>query len=746
MPQLLLELLSEEIPARMQTRAAEDLAKLVGQGLKDEGLSFGLVHAFATPRRLTLVIEDLPEQSPAVNDERKGPRVGAPDKAIEGFLRGAGLDSIDQAEVVSDPKKGDFYVARISKPGRPTPEIVAEVVPAVAQKFPWPKSMRWGASDFTWVRPLQSVLCLFDGKIVPFTIAGLESGNTTTGHRFHGRETFTVKGFEDYGLKLKDAKVLLPASERAAMIAEQAAEIAQAANLELVEDPGLRDENAGLAEWPTVLIGTFDEAFLAVPPECLTTSMKAHQKCFSLRDPNSGKLANRFLLVSNLIAADDGATIVAGNEKVINARLSDAKFFWEKDLATKLEPMRQQLANITFHAKLGTQADRVERITELARQIAGSVDAEPDLAGRAAQLCKADLVSEMVGEFPELQGLMGRYYAEAEKIDPKVARALEEHYKPKGASDDVPTEPVSIAVALADKLDMLVGFWAIDEKPTGSGDPYQLRRAALGVIRTCIENDLRVSLSSKIRALVEAHASAASSWKTMVARQGQALDLARGAAAAAGKNLPSPVGTEPSRDEHLERARQAAGQRFASFVWDDSKADDLLAFFADRLKVYLRDKGQRHDLIDAVFALEGQDDLALIVKRVEALSDFLETDDGANLLAGTKRAANILKAEEKKDGQVFDGTPDGALLTEPAERALEAAIAKVKFDTRAAINVENFEGAMHALSELRAPVDAFFDHVTVNADDPKLRVNRLKLLSEIRAATLTVADFSKVAG
>ncbi|MEM9030273.1 MAG: glycine--tRNA ligase subunit beta [Pseudomonadota bacterium] len=694
MPNLLIELLSEEIPARMQSRATEDLARHVSDGLKDQGLTLGETHAFATPRRLALHIADIPAKSPSVNEERKGPRVGAPDKAIVGFLRGAGLASIDDAEIVSDPKKGDFYVARISKPGRPTPEIVAEILPAVCARFSWPTSMRWGSGDFTWVRPLQSVLCLFDEQVVPVSVAGLEAGRTTLGHRFHGKSAITVQDFEDYGRKLKDAKVLLPASERVAMITEQAQALAEDAGLDLVEDRALLNENAGLTEWPTVMIGTFDEAFLAVPAECLITAMKTHQKCFSLRDPGTGELANRFLLVSNLVAADGGETIVSGNEKVINARLSDAKFFWEKDLATKLEPMRQALDHITFHAKLGSQADRVDRVTELARLIAGAVDAEPDLAGRAAQLCKADLVSEMVGEFPELQGLMGRYYAESEKMNPKVARAIEEHYKPKGAGDTVPTEPVAIAVALADKLDMLVGFWAIGEKPTGSGDPYQLRRAALGVIRICIENDLRVGLFRKFEA-----AQAALEKSGLV---GQAADV--------------------------------------------EAVDDLLAFFADRLKVYLRDQGARHDLIDAIFSLGGQDDIALIVKRVDALSDFLETDDGAVLLAGVKRAANILAIEEKKDKRTYEGAPDGKLLVEPAERALEAAIAKVKFDTQAAINVENFEGAMRALSDLRAPVDAFFDHVTVNADDPKLRENRLKLLSEIRAATLTVADFSKVAG
>ena len=697
MPQLLLELLSEEIPARMQSRAAQDLLRLISNGLKAGGLEIGKGQAFATPRRLTIVIEDVPPISPAVAEERKGPRVGAPEKAVQGFLRGAGLSSIDHAEVVSDPKKGDFYVARIDKPGRPASEIIAEVIPETAAKFPWPKSMRWGSGDFQWVRPLHSVLCLYNGDVVPFEIAGLSSGNATRGHRFHGHDRFAVEDFEDYGRKLQAAKVLLPASERAEMIAEDARQLAQDAGLELVEDKALLNENAGLTEWPVTLMGAFDEAFLEVPAECLITSMKSHQKCFSLRDPKTGQLANRFILVSNLIPTDDGLQITAGNEKVIRARLSDAKFFWDLDLKRPLDEMASDLEGITFHTALGTQKDRVERIAELAYQIAGAVDADPESARRAAQLCKADLVSEMVGEFPELQGLMGRYYAEKGGIKPDIARAIELHYKPKGPSDTVPLEDegdqTALAVALADKLDTLVGFWAIDEKPTGSGDPYQLRRAALGAIRIVLENDLRLSLSRKIARSID-----------LFTQQGT---------------------LEPESTEI---------------------ADDLLSFFADRLKVHLRDEGKRHDLIDAVFALPGQDDIALIVKRVEALTDFLDTDDGTNLLAGVKRATSILTIEEKKDERDYDGEPEGPLFSEPAERALAAAIAKVKFDTEAAINVENFEGAMRALAELRAPVDKFFDDVTVNAPDPALRENRLKLLSEIRAATHAVADFSKIAG
>ncbi|MFV0294751.1 MAG: glycine--tRNA ligase subunit beta, partial [Hyphomicrobiaceae bacterium] len=563
-PELLIELFSEEIPARMQEKAAEDLKRLVTGGLAARGLTGGKAMAFATPRRLSLVVENVPAMSPAISEERKGPRVGAPEKALEGFLKSAGLASIDQAAVVEDAKRGNYYVARIEKPGQPAGVIIADVLSEALAKFPWPKSQRWGDGTFQWVRPLHSIICLHAGEVVHVEVGGIASGNTTRGHRFHGDKPFAVSSFEDYGTRLAAAKVLLPASERAEMIREQAEALAAKAGLELVEDEALLAENAGLTEWPTVLMGTFDEEFLEVPGECLTTSMKNHQKCFSLRDPKTDKLANRFLLVSNLQAADGGSEIIKGNEKVIRARLSDARFFWTQDLRRKLEPMRQELASITFHEKLGTQAERVDRITELARQIAGSVDAEPDLAGRAAQLCKADLVSGMVGEFPELQGLMGRYYALAENMNPRIAAALEEHYKPRGAADDVPDAPVSIAVALADKLDTLVGFWAIGEKPTGSGDPYQLRRAALGVIRIVLDNDLRVPLQP----LISAHARRIG----LAMLQGAREEL------------------DAKEIEKLERA-----------------TTDLISFFADRLKVHLRDQGARHDLIDAVFALGGQD-------------------------------------------------------------------------------------------------------------------------------------------
>ncbi len=741
MAELLLEFLCEEIPARMQTRAGNDLARLVVSGLKEHGLEVDGVMNYTTPRRLVLHIKDVPEQAPKVETERKGPRVGAPEKALAGFMKAAGISSIEDAQVVSDTKKGDFYVVKTVKPARPAAKIIAEVVTKVCADFPWPKSMHWGEGTFQWVRPLRSILCILDGKVVPFEIAGIASGNKTCGHRFHGGSTFVVKDFEQYGKSLKTKKVLLPASERMAMILEEASELAVGEKLELVADEGLLGENAGLVEWPVVLMGTFDKEFLDVPAECLTTSMKLHQKCFSLVDPSTGKLTNRFILVSNLIASDGGKVIVAGNEKVIRARLADAKFFWQQDLKHPLDEMVLGLSEVTFHDKLGTQKERVERIAELAHEIAGCVDADEDDARRAAQLCKADLNSQMVGEFPELQGLMGRYYAQAAGAKPEIARALELHYKPKGPTDTVPMsedgDQVAIAVALADKLDTLSGFWAIDEKPTGSGDPYQLRRAALGVIRILIENDLRLSLSPTIsRHMGQVRASSLENQRRVKGSRQSGL---------------SPVAVVPETPVNPKGAESSGVDlggveiKSTSVVLQE-KTDDLLAFFADRLKVYLRDQGKRYDLIDAVFALPGQDDLALVVKRVEALSGFLGTEDGENLLAGAKRAANILRIEEKKDKTTYSGEPLGALLVEPAERSLAAAIAKVKFDTKAAIDVENFDGAMRALSELRAPVDAFFEHVTVNTDDSSLRVNRLKLLAQIRDATFTVADFSKISG
>ena len=681
MPDLLLELFSEEIPARMQGKAADDLKRLVTDALVKAGLTYEGARAFATPRRLALNLTGLPARQADMKDERKGPRVGAPQQALDGFLKSAGLASIDEAQIVSDPKKGDFYVAVIEKQGAASEKVIAAILPEVIDKFPWPKSMRWGAGSMRWVRPLQSILCVFgpeteETATVPFSVDGLASGNLTHGHRFMAPDAITVRRFDDYAEKIEKAHVVLDAARRADIILHDARDLALAAGLELVEDEALLAETAGLVEWPVVLMGSFDEDFLDVPAEVLITSMKNHQKCFSLRDPRTGKLANRFLLVSNLIAEDGGRAIVAGNERVIAARLSDARFFWQTDLKTKLEDRVEKLKEITFHEKLGTQFERVERLQRLAREIAPLVGADPAMAARAALLAKADLVTEMVGEFPELQGLMGRYYALEQGEPAAVAAAIEDHYKPQGPSDAVPSDPVTIAVALADKIDTLTGFWAIDEKPTGSKDPYALRRAALGVIRIILSNELRIALCA------------------------------------------APLKIEA----------------------------DLLAFFADRLKVHLRDAGARHDLIDAVFSLGNQDDLLMIVRRVEALARFLDTDNGANLLAGVKRGTNILRIEEKKDGRAFDGDPDHVLLAEQGEKELVNVLDAVVHHVEDHVGKEDFEGAMAALAELRPAVDVFFDNVTVNAEDGRLRENRLKLLNRLREATLKVADFSKIEG
>jgi glycyl-tRNA synthetase beta chain len=685
MAELLLELFSEEIPARMQTRAREDLARLLGAKLGEAGLEFKNVKTFATPRRLTAVVEGLPSRSPDVREEKKGPRVDAPEAAIKGFLKSAGLASVDRAEK-RDDKKGAYYVALIERKGRPTADVVAEIVPEIVKTFPWPKSMRWGSGRLRWVRPLHSVLCLLDGKLVPFAVDGIKSGKETRGHRFLAPKPFSVKSFTDYKKKLREAQVILDGEERAARILKDVRALAAKQGLTLVEDEALLAENAGLTEWPVVLMGDFDKDFLSVPPEVLSTAMKAHQKCFSLRDKH-GKLANRFILVANLKAKDGGKAIVAGNQRVIAARLSDAKFFFDQDRKVKFDEGRvPRLKEITFHEKLGSQYERVQRVWKLAREIAPLVGADPDLAERAAILAKADLVSLMVGEFPELQGVIGRYYALDQGEDPSVANAIAAHYKPLGPSDEVPREPVAIAVALADKLDMLVGFWAIDEKPTGSKDPYALRRAALGVIRIVLENGVRLPLVKQVRAQTS--------------------------------------GDAKKKDE---------------------VAQSLLAFFADRLKVHLREQGARHDLVDAVFALGG-DDLLMIVKRVEALGKFLDTEDGEHLLTGTKRAINILRIEEKKDSTTYDQPPDPDLLKRPEEKALAKAVDQVEKEAAAAVAREDFAAAMAAMAKLRAPVDAFFDFVTVNTQEADLRANRLRLLNRIRATTLTVADFSKIEG
>ena len=693
MAELLLELFSEEIPARMQGRAKEDLARLLGNGLAAAGLEFTSIRTFATPRRLTAVVEGLPPRSPDIREERKGPRLDAPEAAIKGFLKAAALPSIDKAEK-RDDKKGAYYVAIIERPGRATSDVIAAIVPEIVRSFPWPKSMRWGSGKLRWVRPLHSILCLLDGKVVDFEIDGIRSGKETRGHRFMAPEPFSVKSFADYAKKLREAKVILDGEERARIIAEEARSQAARHGLALVEDEGLLAENAGLTEWPVALMGSFDESFLAVPPEVLSTAMKAHQKCFSIR--NGENLANRFVLVANLKAEDKGHAIIAGNERVIAARLADAKFFFDHDRKVLLPDRVPKLKEIVFHEKLGTQYERVQRVYKLAREIAPLVGADPDLAERAAILAKADLVSDMVGEFPELQGVMGRYYALEQEENPVVADAIAAHYKPVGPSDDVPREPVAIAVALADKLDTLVGFWAIDEKPTGSKDPYALRRAALGVIRIILENGLRLHLMDALEFQVD---------KTVKKRN------------------------------NVKWAHRQVEQTNV----------DLLDFFADRLKVYLRDRGARHDLVDAVFALGG-DDLLMIVRRVEALGRFLDTEDGEHLLIGTKRAINILRIEEKKDARVYDEAPDAKLFKRPEEKALAKAVDEVETAAAAAVAREDFEGAMAAMAKLRTPVDAFFDHVTVNAPEPDLRANRLRLLNRIRATTLAVADVSKIEG
>ena len=670
MPDLLLELFSEEIPARMQAAAARDLERLMVGALSDRGLLFEAAKAFAGPRRLTLAITGLPVKQSDVREELKGPKLDAPPAAIEGFLKKTGL-SKDQLTVQSTPK-GDVYMAVIEREGRDTAAVLAEIIPEVMGKLPWPKSMRWKPGVATrWVRPLHSILAGFDGEVVPFSFAGVSSGLHTHGHRFLSEGRIEARRFDDYERKLRAAHVILEADERAAVIFEGVKQAAFVHGLEMIPDEGLLAEVSGLAEWPVILVGAIEDQFMDVPAEILQTSMRTHQKYFSLRDPTTGKMANRFALVANMIARDGGREIVAGNERVLRARLSDAKFFWDEDRKRTLESRVDDLKGIVFHAKLGTQHKRVQRIVKLAGEIAGKIGADVKKAERAALLAKADLTTGVVGEFPELQGVMGRYYALHDKEDAVVADAIRDHYRPVGPSDAVPTDEIAIAVALADKLDTLIEFFRIGEKPTGSGDPFALRRAALGVIRILLENKVRFKLNI---------------------------------------------------------------------------ADDLLSFFADRLKVALKEKGTRHDLIDAVFSLGGEDDLVRLVARVEALQAFLKTDDGANLLAGYKRAANILKVEEKKDNRSYLGQVDAAKLAEPAEKTLHAALAKAIGAIGPALDQEDFAGAMLQMASLRGPVDGFFEAVKVNADDPALRENRLNLLAALRAALHRAADFSRIEG
>ena len=723
MSELLFEIFCEEIPARMQPRAEADLEKLLGEKLKAAGLAWSSLTTFAGPRRLGLVIDGLPVKTEDVREERKGPRVDAPEKAIEGFLRGAGVASLDQCEQRED-KKGNFWVAIIEKPGRTTADVIAEAIPEVMKAFPWPKSMKWPHSadteslsptislDFMqsrfevretprWVRPIQRLLCLFDGEVVDFEVFGIRAGNVTEGHRRMGRGPFTVTDYAQYTKVLREeGHVIQSRAEREAIILEGARKVCSDAGLELVEDAGLLTEVAGLVEWPVPLLGEMDPDFLDLPPEVITLTMKTHQKYFAVKKPGEAGVTSKFVCVANQVAPDGGKAIAAGNARVLSARLSDARHFWDNDRKTPLSEMAEGLGKVTFHEKLGTVADKVERVAALARELAPVVGADPDLAEKAARLAKADLVSEMVYEFPELQGAMGRYYALDQGEDTAVADAIKDHYKPQGPSDEVPIAPVSAAVALADQLDTLVGCWALDEKPTGSKDPFALRRAALGVIRILLEGGARFGL---VRPLHKA-------------------DFFLAEFANAGKGL------------------KGGG-------FDDYGAD-LLAFFADRLKVHLRDEGIRHDVIDAVFAL-GDDDLVRVTAKARALQAFLDTEDGAALLAGFNRAANILKAEEKKDGESYDADPDADYLAEApeaAERALIAALAKSGPEAENALKSEDFTAAMGALAQMRAPIDAFFESVTVNTELVRLRRNRLLLLSRIRAAVGAVADFAKITG
>ncbi|MGJ8527047.1 glycine--tRNA ligase subunit beta [Maritalea sp.] len=696
MPELLLELFSEEIPARHQRRAAENLKKLVTDALVERGLLYEGAMSYATPRRLTLTVAGLPAASAPTKVERKGPRTDAPAKALEGFLRAAGLSSVDEAQIQTDPKKGDFYVAVTEKPGEQATDVIAEIIPKMIEKFPWPKSMRWGSGKLNWIRPLRAITATFavdgeDTQTINFEVDGVKSSNVTYGHRFLAPEPISVRRFEDYAAALEKANVVLDLDRRMDIIRADADNLAFAQGLEVIADKGLLEEAAGLVEWPVVMLGKFKQEFLDLPEEVVTTAIRSHQKCFCLRNSETGKLADRFLLISNLAATDGGKTIVAGNERVIHARLSDAKFFYDTDLNTPLEARLPKLDAMVFHEKLGTQSERVERLVGLAAKVGPMVGAHADDAARAAKLAKADLVTDMVFEFPELQGLMGQYYALAQGEKPDVAAAILNHYKPSGPSDEVPIEPVSIAAALADKLDILAGFWAIDEKPTGSKDPFALRRAALGVIRISLENQLDLDLATLI-----------------------------------GDHIELILGTP-----------------------DQDKMADLMAFFEDRLVVQMRDNGVAHDVLDAVLGNGGLAKgftLPSVVARAAELATLLKSEAGESLLAGYRRAVNILRAEEKKDGKSFADPVDNSAFALDQEAQLFSAIKVVNESVAANISNEEFAAAMNDLASLREPVDAFFEGVLVNDDDDAIRVNRLNLLAKLRDTMHLIADFSKLAG
>ncbi|KAB0573720.1 glycine--tRNA ligase subunit beta [Brucella pituitosa] len=771
MPDLLLELFSEEIPARMQRKAAGDFKKMITDGLVEAGLTYEATTAYWTPRRLTLDIRGLTVRSKDVHEDVKGPSVTAPEQAIVGFLKKVGLTDVSQAHVHSDPKKGDFYVAHLTKPGRAAEEIIAELVPQTIRNFPWPKSMRWGAASskpgaLRWVRPLQSILCTFGPEteetvVVEFEVDGIKSGNVTYGHRFlSDGQAIKVRRFEDYVDKLEKAFVVLDAERRKEIISQDAHNLAFASGLELVEDAGLLEEVSGLVEWPVVLMGEFEEEFLAIPPEVIQLTIRVNQKCFVTRKQGETEaLSNKFILVSNIAARDGGTEIAYGNGKVVRARLSDALYFWNTDqhdlpdldkLAASGEkfgldlkkPLDQRMArldnlNVTFHAKLGTQGARVERIRDLARMLAALIAADPKLASRAAVLAKADLTTEVVGEFPELQGAIGRKYALLQGEDEAVASALEEHYKPQGPSDFVPKNPISVAVALADKLDTLVDFWLIDEKPTGSKDPYALRRAVLGVIRLLLENDLRLPLQPLF-------VLTATIYHAQRYHEKKLNPLIDGLKGLSNAGLSGDALFEALSKVIPELAGVPVSQFREEAVARDEVTKDLLSFFHDRFKVYLKDEGARYDAIDAVLTSDA-DNLLLVARRLEALIVFINEEDGKNLLAGTKRAANILAAEEKKGTKVASSV-DAALLKLDEEKALYAAVNLASTEAEEAIAGEDFGGAMLALAKLRGPVDTFFESVLVNDEDENVRANRLALLEQIRTATSKVADFSKIAG
>jgi glycyl-tRNA synthetase beta chain len=746
MPDLLLELFSEEIPARMQARAAEDLKRLVTDGLVESGLTYASAGAFATPRRLVLTLEGLTGESPTTREERRGPRTDAPEKAIEGFLRGAGVTR-DQLEVRPD-KKGEVYFAVIERAGRPASDIIAEVVPQVIRTFPWPKSMRWGAGSLRWVRPLHSILCLLSdeagSQVVHFDVDGIASGDTTEGHRFMAPGRFSVTNFADYETKLKRAHVMLRPEDRAEHIRHEAEQMAFANGMELVEDKGLLAEVAGLVEWPVVLMGEIEDRFLDLPPEVLQTSMKEHQKFFSVRNPKTGRI-ERFVTVANRETADHGATILAGNQKVLSARLSDAAFFWENDLRVARAGMGDWLdglKSVTFHAKLGSQAARIDRIAALAREIAPMVGADADLAEEAARIAKADLRSEMVGEFPELQGVMGRYYALAAGRAAEVADAARDHWKPMGQGDEVPTAPVSLAVALADKIDTLTGFWAIDEKPTGSKDPYALRRAALGIVRIVLAGPHRLTLDRFVDAQILRHKIAITRPKvgddvidTLEEILGEIAE--RGVFGAAFKAVTDRL---KDKGEAPAEALRSVGDLLPDL------STDLLAFFHDRLKVHLRDEGIRHDVIDAALAKPPADDLALVVARARALAGFLATPDGENLVQGYRRAANILTQAEEKDGVEYRFGADPKFAETDEERALFTALSEAEAAITPALAAEDFAAAMTHMASLRAPIDAFFEAVQVNSDNQVVRRNRLNLLHRIVETCGAVADLSRLEG